>query len=548
MNNVKIFFIIFLLSTSTIVSATIIHVPDEQPTIQAGIDAAMNGDIVLVADGTYTGTGNRDIDFNGKAITVKSANGPDDCVIDCQGSAAHPHRGFNFHNSEGEDSILWGFTITNGYANGFTMVTGSGGGILCNLSSPKIENNIIVGNTSNFYGGGISCVAVSSTINQNVISEDYGSSHGGGIHCKDLDCTPRITLNTIINNVTGEGGGIFCDESNPTISNNLISQNIAGRGGGILCRYTSNPLIINNIISNNTATSGSDGGGGIYVYNSSPKIINNHIIRNISFRGGGIYFRYSSLYIKNNIIWKNTSASYGGGIACYEQSSFNIISNIISQNEASEGGGIYSERRLTPKSFIKNNLICENLADFGGGIYCLWNSSPEISNNTIYRNSATSHGGGIYCKRNASPVIHNTIFWDNDGLTGNEIYLAYETGYPSSLTIDYSTVRGGLSSVYVGLNCTLNWGAGMIDADPLFVSGPLGKYYLSQLAAGQSQNSPCLDAGDGVITWPCHSHSVCGTTRTDLVPDSGIIDMGYHYPLVGIQIPPGQTLEEIPGE
>ncbi len=72
---------LLLILTLPLPAATI-HVPGDQPTIQAGIDAAMDGDIVLVADGTWTGVGNRDIDFLGKAITVRSENGPDSCIID----------------------------------------------------------------------------------------------------------------------------------------------------------------------------------------------------------------------------------------------------------------------------------------------------------------------------------------------------------------------------------------------------------------------------------------------------------------------------------
>ena len=73
-----------------------LHVPGEYSTIQSAIDAAEDGDIVLVADGTYTGSGNRDISYKGKAITVMSENGPESTVIDCEGSEWSAHRGILF--------------------------------------------------------------------------------------------------------------------------------------------------------------------------------------------------------------------------------------------------------------------------------------------------------------------------------------------------------------------------------------------------------------------------------------------------------------------
>ena len=134
-------------------------VPSQYSTIQAGINAASDGDTVLVADGTYTGDGNRDIDFKGKTITVKSENGAATCIIDCQGAEYNEHRGFYFHSAETSQSILDGFTIQNGREWNYDC----GGGILCE-SSPTIKNCIIQSCKSDPVGGGIRCRNQSSAI------------------------------------------------------------------------------------------------------------------------------------------------------------------------------------------------------------------------------------------------------------------------------------------------------------------------------------------------------------------------------------------------
>jgi hypothetical protein len=136
--------VIFLLYSHSVFAA-IIHVPKDQLTIQAGINAAQEGDTVLVADGTYKGIGNKDLDFRGKNIVVASKNGAQNCLIDCEGSG----RGFYFHHGESAYSVVSGFTITNGNAP-----YPGGGGILCENSSPTIRDCIIVENSS-LLGGGV---------------------------------------------------------------------------------------------------------------------------------------------------------------------------------------------------------------------------------------------------------------------------------------------------------------------------------------------------------------------------------------------------------
>src|SRR5437016_11786219 len=86
--------------------AATINVPASQPTIQAAINAASNGDTVLVAPGTYR----ENINFMGKAITVTSSSGPS--VTTINGGAAGSV--VTFTSNEGTNSVLSGFTITNG--------------------------------------------------------------------------------------------------------------------------------------------------------------------------------------------------------------------------------------------------------------------------------------------------------------------------------------------------------------------------------------------------------------------------------------------------
>ncbi|MBN2590684.1 MAG: hypothetical protein JXA96_12545 [Sedimentisphaerales bacterium] len=233
--------LIAVLCTNT--QARIVYVDDDGPAdfsnIQAAIDDANDGDTIIVKPGTYTGDGNRDIDFKGKAIIVKSQNGPNTSIIDCQASKDEYHRGFYFNNNEDANSILQGFTIKNGYTSG-------GGGINCYRCSPKIMDCIITKNTA-YEGGGISVSSFSnSTVINCIISDNYAYISGGGVYSSGYNMSNTIFKNCIIsgNNAGDYGGGIYTN-GNSTFSNCTIWGNISGRGGGGVTTSGGDSLIVN---------------------------------------------------------------------------------------------------------------------------------------------------------------------------------------------------------------------------------------------------------------------------------------------------------------
>jgi hypothetical protein len=198
-------------------------VPGQFPTIQTAVDAAGVHDIVIVADGTYTGPGNRDINFAGKAVTVRSANGPENCIIDCQGTGLEPHRAFYFGNGEGPDSVVDGFTITNGY-------DWLGGAVLCEYSSPTITNCVFHQNAAEWYGGAMENYYSSPVVSNCIFSGNriLDSGNGGAI---DNDASsPTITNCTFHNNSADYGGAIYDNNPATTVTNSILWANNAANG------------------------------------------------------------------------------------------------------------------------------------------------------------------------------------------------------------------------------------------------------------------------------------------------------------------------------
>lgn len=254
-------------------------------SIQEAINAAASGDTVVIKQGIYTGKGNRDLDFDGKAITVRGEdpNNPDLVIINCEGTAENPHRGFVFHRYEAPKSVLSGLTIMGGYHE-------LGGGMYCgDYSRPTVTN----------------CT----------FSENTGSL-GGGIY---NESSPVLYKCTFIANSADGGGGIYnsgeVPECKPVISDCVFIENTAlHNGGGMynLGRYTKTVMVRCEFIRNSV----SEGGGAIR---------NN---------------KTASLSLTNCLFVENSAATFGGAVRNSNGGATTLTNCTFGANSAGNGNAL----------------------------------------------------------------------------------------------------------------------------------------------------------------------------------------------------------------
>ena len=394
------------------------HVPGEYPTIQAAVDACVDGDVIVLAPGTYTGNGNTDVYVPSLTITIRSVDGdPNACVIDGEGARS----GITVIGENDQVASINALTFTN------CIDSSSGGALTVNAINATQPSRVMVTNCR-------------FTHNQST-STDGGAVYAYG-QVEIYNCYFAA------NSAAGFGGAVIMGHG-ATIERCVIVDNEALSGGGLLAGHA---VTVRHCSIQRNVAHGDGGiglGGAILVGGDDHVIASCLIADNEAERGGGIHIgglgASSGTRLSHCEIRGNLARGLGGGI-CAEDSGEQPISNclIVGNQSAYYGGGVYVVDE--PVSFIG----------------C-----------TVSDNNCDSYGGGVYALGNAPLNFHNGILHGNTAAVGAEI--AVET--LRVFHISHTSISN-VQHVWFGSGAYIDWGDAVIEADPAF-SDPPQDYRLS---------------------------------------------------------------------
>ena len=244
----KILFSVLLIVWNSLTMADIINIPDDYPTIQQGIDASVNGDIVLAQPGVYY----ENINFNGHNITLGSlffTTGDSSYISSTIIDGGLSGTVIRVENQETYAAVS-GMTIQNGRDS-------NSGGIYCRESNVTITDCRILANETYGFGGGVHCDSNSYIeLSRNIIAGNSSDWGGGGLYIENSDAL--INRNVISgNSVVAFGGGLLLNAgASAELYNNSFSDNFAFYGGGISIMNNSHPIIISTIFWGDSSFTG----------------------------------------------------------------------------------------------------------------------------------------------------------------------------------------------------------------------------------------------------------------------------------------------------
>lgn len=281
-----------------------------------------------------------------------------------------------------------------------------------------------------------------------------------------------VTRSSFVNNVSirGLGGAVYLE-----------------RGG--LCSFQDTAF------TENVAPEG----GAIYTDRTGLRVDDCRLRGNLALRGGAISASGPTLVqVRGCVLEGNRAHEGNGGALNLDSVTAQVFECLFRANESSALGGAI---RSSQGGFTcADTVFLDNVAESEGGAVRIESGTGSVAFATFAGNSSTLPGTAV-SYRFGTYSMRNSIVWGNGGPS-----IAGSGSFP----VEYCNLQDPIVA------------EGNIAEDPLFVEGPAGAFYLSQVASGQGVTSPCVDAGD-----PATSNG--GTTRTDALPDAGIVDMGAHF-------------------
>lgn len=410
--------------------------------IQPALNAAGEGDTVLVMSGTYSGEDNTNLSFGGVNKVLRSAGGGRSAIIDGGGL----RYGFWFASGEGPTSVVEGFTVTNGYEY-------SGGAVYCSESSPTFID-CTLSNCTSEYGGAAYLWTCSAAFTNCTFSGNQatGDGWGGAVYCEH--CSSVFTDCTFSDNSSVHyGGAIHCYDADPTLIGCAFTGNSAiNHGGGLYCTEGSDP-----VLTGCTFTGCSAGiGMGMYTTaGSAPALMDCGFYD--STGPNVVYCEYGAPTFTDCTFMDNTG-DYCGGAYVYESVS-EFTRCVFSGNIVTAGHG------------------------GGGALYCDY-AAPVLTNCTFVANGADGVGGTIFV-RESSPSFTNCIV--AHGVSGPAVDC--DEGYTNDPAFDCSNVYGNAGGDWVGCIAGQAGISNNMNLDPLFCDLPGGDFTIdasSPCAAAQS--------------------------------------------------------------